>query len=578
MGLLIDSENQQALELIKNKFEDGVHGVYIDPPYNTKSSEIMYKNEYRDSSWLALIHDRLLLAKKMMLNSANICVTIDDYEFGELSLLLDLTFFRHNEMGIVPIRINPSGRPSETGFALTHEYAIFYRKTNDGKICRIPRTDQQLARFNEKDKDGIFEFRNLRREGSNSNRIDGQRQYYPIYANLEMGTIRIPEIEWVEERREWDIIESAKENETIVFPVTDEGVEKNWRWSEENVKKDYSQFKARIPRNGTPQVYYKYRPRTAGTTPLTMWTDAKYSATEHGTKVLKDLFGISPFTYPKSIHAVEDCLNLLAAAENNNAVFLDFFSGSGTTGHAVINLNRCDNGTRKFILVEMGLHFSTALLPRIKKVAYASSWKDGKPTGIGKEFPCILKYLRLESYEDTLNNLSLKRTDQQQSTLDLAGDNVKEEYLLSYMLDIETKGSDSLPNIEKFRDPWNYKLKITRNNETKETPVDLVETFNYLIGLHVNHIDFIRGIQVIDGKNRDDEKILVLWRNIDETDNDALNAWFEKQDYNTKDQEYDIVYINGDNNLENLRRADQTWKVRMIEPEFQRLMFDVEDV
>lgn len=101
---------------------------------------------------------------------------------------------------------------------------------------------------------------------------------------------------------------------------------------------------------------------------------------------------------------------------------------------------------------------------------------------------------------------------------------------------------------------------------------------NPLLGLTVKHIDVIRGVRVVEGTVPDGDRVLVLWRNSDLLDNDALDTWFRKQDYNTRETVYDVFYVNGDNNLENLRRPDQTWKVRLIEEEFQRLMFDVEDV
>ena len=242
-----------------------------------------------------------------------------------------------------------------------------------------------------------------------------------------------------------------------------------------------------------------------------------------------------------------------------NDYVLDFFAGSGSTGHAAVLLSR------RFLLVEMGQYFEQVLLPRMLRCV--------------REIhrPYSFKYIRLESYEDALNNLELKRTQQQASLLD-ADDELREQYLLSYMLDVESRGSQSLLNVDSFRDPDQYKLKVERNGETQLVNVDLVETFNWLLGLTVKHIDVIRGVRVVEGTNPEGERVLVLWRNLDETDNDALDEWFRKQDYNTKDQEYDLLYVNGDNNLENLRRGDQTWKVRLIEEEFQRLMFDVEDV
>ena len=138
--------------------------------------------------------------------------------------------------------------------------------------------------------------------------------------------------------------------------------------------------------------------------------------------------------------------------------------------------------------------------------------------------------------------------------------------------------SQSLLNVEGFRNPDEYKLRVERNGETKLVNVDLVETFNWLLGLTVKHIDLIRGVRVVEGKSPNGDRVLVLWRNIDQMDNNKLDKWFENQGYNTQDMEYDLVYVNGDNNLENLRRPDQTWKVRLIEEEFQRLMFDVQDV
>jgi len=191
----------------------------------------------------------------------------------------------------------------------------------------------------------------------------------------------------------------------------------------------------------------------------------------------------------------------------------------------------------------------------------------------------MFKYIRLESYEDTLNNLKLERTAEQQSLLD-QHPAFREDYTLHYMLDVESHGSASLLNLDRFEDPFHYTLEIAGGSvgETKPTVIDLVETFNYLIGLRVKTIDDIRGVRVITGLNPQGERILILWRNTGQMDNAALDAWFRKQGYNTKDQEFDIIYVNGDNTLENLRRPDQTWKVRLIEEEFLRRMFDVPEV
>jgi adenine-specific DNA-methyltransferase len=245
----------------------------------------------------------------------------------------------------------------------------------------------------------------------------------------------------------------------------------------------------------------------------------------------------------------------------------------------VINLNREDGGRRKYILVEMGDYFDTVLKPRIQKVVYSRDWKEGKPVSRDTGISHMFKYIRLESYEDALNNLEVTRTDAQGELLARhAG--MREDYMLRYMLDVETAGSASLLNVRRFDDPSNYKLMVSTGSvgETKEVNVDLVETFNYLLGLRVRHIDVIRGFKVVEGTSPSGEKVLVIWRNVKDKPNKDLDAFFLKQKYNTRDSEFDTIYVNGDNNLENLKKPDDTWKVRLIEEEFQRLMFDVEDV
>ncbi len=626
-GLLIHSENFQALNLLQKRNREQVKCVYIDPPYNTTASEIIYKNEYKHSSWLSLLYDRISSTIPLMMIDANLCATIDDVELNEFSLVLDSLFGGVNETAIVPIRINPSGRPSEVGFALTHEYALFYRKSLASRICRIPRTEEQLARFNNKDKQGIFEYRNLRREGSNSDRVDGQRQYFPIYADLNTGTIRVPTMDWNESKREWIVTEKPSPQEVEIYPINDDGREKNWRWSEENIRKDYTQFLARIPKGGNPQVYYKYRPRTEGTTPLTLWTDTKYSATEHGTRVLKDLFHANEFSYPKSIFAVEDCLRVGGATDDPKLIILDYFAGSGTTGHAVINLNREDNGKRKYILVEMGDYFDTVLKPRIAKVAYSESWKDGNPTARHTGISHCFKYIRLESYEDTLNNLRLDHNPKRDKAVN-AHPSLREDYMLRYMLDVETRGSKSLLNIDAFADPTAYTLEVKKpgTDEYVTRTVDLLETFNYLIGLRVEHIavpqtftaEFTRDpdpelpddqqtrlkvngrihqdgngpwwFRKVEGwvpgdpanpDNGQREKVLIVWRKLTgdlEQDNLMLDEWLEIQRINARDLEYDVIYVNGSNNLPNIKRDTEDWKVRLIEEEFMKRMWDVEEV
>jgi adenine-specific DNA-methyltransferase len=299
-------------------------------------------------------------------------------------------------------------------------------------------------------------------------------------------------------------------------------------------------------------------------------------------------------------------------------VVLDFFAGSGTTAQAVIDSNRRDGGSRPFLLVEAAHYFDSVLVPRVKKSIFSPEWESGSPKRLAsaeeaERSPRIVKVVRLESYEDVLNNLETRRTKEQQGLLDLAqaqgADGLKEQYILRYMLDVETRGSQSLLNVQAFTDPTAYKLKVKRpgSDESREVNVDLLETFNWLIGLTVKTIaapqtfsaefeldgeDRLRlkgrlkqeaeapfWFRTVTGTTPDGRRTLIIWRKLTgkpEQNNLVLDEWFTKQGYSAKDSEFDLIYVNGGNNLENLKTADDLWKVRLIEEDFHRLMFETE--
>ncbi|NKI30575.1 DNA methyltransferase [Croceivirga thetidis] len=562
-GHIYDSDNYHGLHLLKEAYTGKINNVYIDPPYNTSASEIIYKNSFKHSSWASLIENRIEVGKPLLSVNGNLCVTIDDVEMPSLSMIMSKIHGPKNIAGVIAIRANPSGRPNEAGLAIAHEYAIFAKSSSDSKIKKLPRTDAQLERYKEKDDTSIFEWRNFRREGSNSDRTDGKRQWYPVYANLAEGTIRIPKMEWQDESELWSIKEKPTKSETEIWPITDDGVEKNWRWSEENVRKDYSQFLTKRNKKDFPQVYYKFRPNTDGITPLTFWQDAKYSATEHGTKTLKSLFNQAKFSYPKSIWAVKDCLYIMG--NERNSINLDYFPGSGTTFHAVQLLNKDDDGERKCLLIEQGQYFHTILVPRIKKVAYSFDWKDGKPkdgsmNGLGVFF----KYQRLEQYEEALENIAFNASeDAIQKALEF------EQYIPKYFLEFETKGSQTLVNTAVMQDPWDYKLKVWDGfTYDTEQAVDLVETFNYLIGLHMQKCitKELNGkkYQFIYGHNNANKNILVVWRSVKDWNVNDFKADAATLKTELKTFEYDLLYINDQAHIEGYQPIEEVFKNKML--------------
>lgn len=581
-GILINSDNYQAINLIKCRFDKAVKSIYIDPPYNTDSSEIAYKNGYRSSSWVSLINSRIELSTSLLKDDGILCATIDDEQQKELSFILDENFGKPNHLGTVPIRINPSGRITLKGFAQCHEYGIFYGKSQESSIGKLPRNDLQQARFNQSDDVGFFEWRNFRREGSASERFSRPKRYFPLFING--ASFRVPKLKWNNEINGYEVLEQPNDNELVMYPIDSKGTERVWRWGIERIEKESAEIVPRINQRDDLQVYYKYRPNDDGVLPQTIWSDKKFSATEYGTAMLKNIFGgRNEFTFPKSLYAVEDSVRIMMGSEKSGIV-LDYFAGSGTTAHATIQLNRMDSGNRKYILVEQGQYFDTVTKPRVEKIVYSAEWKNGKPIKTGTGISHCFKVIKLESYEDALNNLELKRPK-----TDLFDNNpeLQDDYILNYMLDVESRGS--VLSTEDFKKPFNYTMKIAVDSAGafEEQNVDLVETFNYLIGLTVKHIDAKpeRGYVAVTGTLPTGETTLVLWRDCELFDYDGLSKLCDKLAINPADNEFDVVYINGDHNIPTVLTqtaeeggANKVLKLRQIEPEFLARMFAEDDL
>ena len=266
----------------------------------------------------------------------------------------------------------------------------------------------QSERYKEKDEFGNLQWVNFRKHGGlNAYRIARPRLFYPLYVSR---SIRVPNMTWIESKKEWQIEDTLQENETEVWPINDKLEEKTWKWAIATVEMNMSELHVKPNRNGQMNVYMKSRMNTEGTLPTTWWEKKEYSASEHGTRMIASLFGDARgFFFPKSPHLVANCL--VTGALGGGDVVLDYFAGSGTTAHAVINLNRKDGGNRQYLLIEMGEYFHTVLLPRIKKVVYSKVWKDGKP--ISREgISHFFKYYTLEQYEETLRNARYEDCEQ----------------------------------------------------------------------------------------------------------------------------------------------------------------------
>ncbi len=585
-GVLVHSENFQALNLMQRKYREKIKCVYIDPPYNTGNDGFVYKDNYQHSSWMSMVFDRIELTDFLLDHKGAFFSSIDDIEQANLRKILELILGSENFVNNIIWQKKFSPQNDAKWLSDNHDFVVCFSKHKDEwKPNLLARTEEHNARYQNLDNDprGPWMSSGLDVKTYSAN------YDYPI--TTPSGRVVKPP-----KGRCW-----ALPKEGFQALVNDNRI---WFGSDGNNVPRYKRFLSEVKQ---------------GITPLTVWPFEEVGHNQEGAQELKSMISLSDtyFTSPKPTRLLK---RIISIGSDRQDTVLDYFAGSGTTGHAVINLNREDGGKRKFILVEMADYFDTVLLPRLKKVTFTPEWKDGKPKRLAsaeeaERSPRMFKVIRLESYEDTLNNLELRRTREQEDTLfssEAQGSGkLKEQYMLNYMLDVESRGSQSLLNIDAFKDPLSYTLKVKRpgSDESQDTTVDLMETFNWLIGLTVKemsapqHFDasFERDsegrltlkdrlhpsqngrwwIRAIRGTlPNDNQEALIIWRNLPgnpEEDNLVLNEWFKKSDYSTKEKLPNYIYVNGTNNLENIRLPDATWKVRLIEEDFKKLMFEMEE-
>ncbi|WP_318475060.1 DNA methyltransferase [Photobacterium leiognathi] len=560
-GTLFHSDNFQALNLIKNKYSKQVDLIYIDPPYNTNSTPILYKNEYKRSSWASLMANRLEMSMGLLKEDGVKAVAIDDSEVTNLSKIMESLSDEHRLTRVTVVH-NPKGSITKD-FNRTHEYCLFLTNENDKEA--IGRTLEENTTP-----------RKMRRWGENSLRTERRLSFYPIYVKdgvvIDVG--EVPEDDFHPEGK--NIVQP--DGSVEIWPIDQNGVERRWNFGLESIRGNLDRITA-IEKDAELDLFLTHEK----TVPKTVWSGGDYDAGKWGNSLLISMLGEKRFDFPKSINLVKRCIEI-TTQNKKSPLIVDYFAGSGTTAHAVIDLNhKAQNleGNAKFIVVEQGQYFETVTKVRTLKAAYSSEWKDGKAISPRYNFPFIAKVVKLESYEDTLNNIQL---DKQEFTLDLFDQNadIYEEYIIKYMLDIESK--KSLLTVEDFLSPFNYEMNISADSAgaTEMQKIDLVETFNYLIGLQVKTIDvdLRRGYARIEGVLPTGEKTLVLWRDCDKIDYEKLSRYANRFDLFSQEQTFDVIYINGDHNLPTAFTYDdedgeitRKLKLRQIEPEFLSKMF-----
>ena len=568
-GLLINSENFQALELLQDKYRETVRGMYYDPPYNTKSNEFIYKDSFRHSSWMSMMENRLALSSNLLNKYGAIMVSCDENENTNLKTVLNDVFSEENFL--TDIIWQGGGKNDQKYFSISHEYIQLFLKN---KLFMDSTDIRWLER--KENIDLIYAtFEKIKKQYPNDMKMQ-EKALKDWYKSL-------PDGEPAKRQKHFNRVEargiffpdniSKPENGyyyDVIHPVTGKPCKKpkgGWRFVEETMKQQLADDRVFFGKDETTVPCRKsFLKETEYESPSTViYLDNRVSTT-----LIKNLFNNKKvFNNPKYYLLIGRLLRLIGDTES---MFMDAFAGSGTTGHAVIYLNREDKGNRKYILCEMAEYFNSVTKPRIEKVIYSEDWKDGKPVSRKGISQCF-KYIRLEQYEDTLNNLQPKNQRLEFDNENDKGD-FEETYFLRYMLDTETKGD--LFNLEWFKNPFAMSIKTTKDNELVDTHVDMVETFNYLIGLNVETLRYPKdGYCVVEGTTHiGNERTLVIWRNCNKVSNEDLNEFFRKQAYCTTDSEFDKIYVNGDNTLPNIKTDEEHWKVVLIEEEFKKRMFE----
>ncbi len=385
VNVLIEGDNYHALSVLNYTHKKKIDVIYIDPPYNTGAKDWKYNNNYidindlyRHSKWLSFMSHRLKLARDLLTPDGVLICTIDHNEQEALGLLLK-ELFPDKEITCVTIIHNPSGIQGKN-FSYNNEYAYFVYRGDKKTIAFEERVDEEAD---------IRQFMNTAKgKSTNYLRESGLNCFYPIYVkNLEIigfGKVcdesfhpKTPNI-----LREDGVIE--------VYPIDSERVERKWVFSRQNVESIKDELSVKY--NNKTKLISIIRTKKK-INYKTVWIGEKFNAKTYGTQLLNNIIG-KDFPFPKSLYAVEECIK--AAVHNKNkSIILDFFAGSGTTGHAVLDLNKQDNGNRQFILCTNNENniCTEICYPRIEKVIKNYKNQKGEIVeGLGGN----LKYFKTE--------------------------------------------------------------------------------------------------------------------------------------------------------------------------------------
>lgn len=339
MNFLIEGDNLASLKLLEKTHKCKIDIIYIDPPYNTGAKDWKYNNDYvdendtfRHSKWASMMCARLSIAKNLLTDNGILVCAIDHNELYQIGMILDSLFGEDNRIGICAVVHKPEGRNQEKFFGTSHEYALYYAKNkNLAKFNKVVLDDEMQQTFDKYDEQGAYKRKNFIRmaDGKYATREAKPNFWYPIYVSPGLNNFSIVKNDgWFE-----------------IFPVIKSGVERTWKTLPATFMKLVSENSIEADLvDGRVEIYEKLRENQVI---KTHWIKKEYHAYHFGSKILNEILGTKKFDFPKSLFLMRDIFKLISPRK---ATILDFFAGSGTTGHAVMKLNAEDGGSRKFIL------------------------------------------------------------------------------------------------------------------------------------------------------------------------------------------------------------------------------------
>jgi len=381
-NFLLEGDNFHSLKLLEKTHKGKIDVIYIDPPYNTGNKDFVYddtfvgsEDGFKHSKWLSFMNKRLEIAKKLLSENGVIFISINDIEQSQLKLLCDDVFGESNFVATLPKK-GSGGRQDSKYFAVIHEYVVCYaraiEKYSAGRELKESGTYPLVDENGKK-----YKLQLLRKWGDSSRREDRPNLYYPLYFD----------------EKENKISTEPFGNAVEVFPLLSKTEDGRWRWGKSTMQENIQKGVVEMQKKSGEYIGYEriYEPTEQKTKPYTTWIDDVDN--NSGSPLLKNIFGKEVFGYPKPLDLIEKLLKM--SLPTSNYTVLDFFAGSGTTGQAVMELNKQDGGNRRFILCtnnENGI-CENITYQRIKTVITGKR-ADGSEYGEG--IPANLKYFKTD--------------------------------------------------------------------------------------------------------------------------------------------------------------------------------------